>query len=153
MPHSTTNNVVSKITKPTAISLAALTALVATETGAGVVTFDNKTDINQNNKPYHYISQETQNVPDKATMNLFQFSRLYTIGKIPIIDFIIIYIFMYLLNSICGMYNYKLILVAAVPITIIINIITNKNVKINAVLLIILIISMYYLLTMNIEQT
>lgn len=91
------------------------------------------------------ISRDSFLRPD--TMNLLEFSRMYKLGQIPIIDFIIGYIFLYIINSICGKYDYKLILIITVPLVIIFNLFLNPNVKPTIGLGIILVISIYFLLT------
>jgi hypothetical protein len=85
----------------------------------------------------------------KSNLNFWQVARLYTIGRIPIIDFIIVYIILYIINSIKLHYNYKFILIAVIPIVILINIFINKNLKPSFILILIVAISLYFLVTTN----
>ena len=85
--------------------------------------------------------------PNPNQINLVEFTRLYKIGPIPVIDFIIIYICFYLLNSIYFDLDYKIILIATIPLTILFNLITNANCKVTNLILLILIVSTYYLIT------
>lgn len=85
-------------------------------------------------------------------INLIEFTRLYKFGQIPIIDFIFVYIIIYLVNSIYLDLDYKIILVGAIPITIVINLLMNKKCKTTNIIILVLIMSMYYLLTCNYEQ-
>lgn len=82
----------------------------------------------------------------KNELNLLNFSRLYKIGQIPIMDFIIMYIILCIFNAICFNYDYKIMLVATIPLTILIDIIFVKNIKITKLLLIIFFVSISYLI-------
>lgn len=119
--HLQSSTIIDKLTKPTSnINISLLTEFI-----------DN-TDTN--------IKSQNKNVT-----NLWQFSKIYTVGNIPIIDFLIVYIFLYLINSIYQKYNYKLVLIATIPFTIILNIFINKNIKISWIILLVLMISIYFL--------
>lgn len=96
-------------------------------------------------KQYYYEPNDSALPPSEKEISLLDFSRLYKIGKIPVIDFIIIYILLYSINSIYFKYDYKIILIVTIPITIIFNLFTNPQLKLSTIMLIILILSIFYL--------
>lgn len=83
------------------------------------------------------------NIKDK--INLLDFIRSYKIGKIPIIDFLIIYVLLYIFNKMYYHFNAKTIIIATIPITIIINIVLYHNTKFGNGIIIIMIVSIFYL--------
>jgi len=74
-------------------------------------------------------------------INLLEFSRLYKICEIPIINFVIVYIILYCLNCLHFDYDFKIILVAAVPITLIFSMISNPMLNMSISMMIVLIIT------------
>ena len=112
------------------------TQMTAAE-NTGTNTTINKKD---NKKGNNHLSDT------KNELNLLNFSRLYKIGQIPIMDFIIMYIILCIFNAICFNYDYKIMLVATIPLTILIDIIFVKNIKITKLLLIIFFVSISYLI-------
>lgn len=84
------------------------------------------------------------NIKDK--INIFDFVRSYKIGKIPIIDFLITYILLYMLNKMYYHFNAKTIIVSTLVITIIINILLYNNIKFNSGIILIMLISIFYLI-------
>lgn len=92
-------NIVNKITKPTSrINLSSL--------------------IDESSNQY---LQENIHEQEKQ-LSLWQFIRLYTIGKIPVIDFIITYIILHLFNLYYLHFDYKFILIMTILIVILFNI-------------------------------
>lgn len=83
---------------------------------------------------------ENKSVP-KSRMNLLEFSRLYKICEIPIINFVMVYISLYCLNCLYFDCNFKNVLLLTIPITLIFSIISNPKLKMSSTMLIILIIS------------
>lgn len=130
--------IANKINKP--ISTVNASALMGAAIGATAATV-----IDEDDSTNHNNIRNISKYPD--TMNLLEFSRLYKLGQIPIIDFAIGYIILYILNSICAKYDHKLILIITVPLVIIFNLLLNPNVKPTIALGIVCIISIYYLLT------
>lgn len=100
----------------------------------------------------NFINDKPEDDTVEEKINLWKFIRLYTISGIPLIDIIIVYVILYIINSLyCG-YNYKFVLILTVPITILFNMLTNKKFKLSIFILIVLIISIYYLLTSHFDQ-
>lgn len=92
-------------------------------------------------------------VPKKRReMNVYHFCRLFTIGEIPIIDFIIIYLLLYFLNKIYFQCCYKLVLIAAIFTTILFNITTNKNVRQSGYIIIIIVLGFLYLFKLSLAK-
>lgn len=82
-------------------------------------------------------------------INLWQFIRMYTISNIPLIDFIVVYVIIYIVNLLYLHYDKKFVLILTFPITILYNILSNNKLKITGFMLIIILISIYYLLTLK----
>lgn len=98
----------------------------------------------QFNKPLKtYYEDNEKPIP---RYSLLDFIRLYKIGGIPIIDFFIVYIILYMINKIHFNYDFKLVLVATIPVTIVFNLVINKKIKITLIIIIILLLSMLYLI-------
>ena len=132
--NTTSHSIANKIYKP--VNNINKTALENTLLASGLVIAE------EFNEP---VPRDSFMYPD--TMNLLEFSRMYKLGQIPIIDFIIGYIFLYIINSIWTKYDYKLILIITVPLVIIFNLLLNPDVKLSIGLGIILVVSIYFLLT------
>ncbi len=79
------------------------------------------------------------NPKTKPVTNLLEFSRLYKVCDIPIIDFIVTYIFLYYFNCLYFHHDFKIILIMTVPITLLFNILTNPNVQITSSIIVIII--------------
>lgn len=144
---SINNKLVNNIIKPVSTAKLGDLTTMAAATGAFVATVNNNDDNN------NYIRRSNSNpssIPaNEKKINLVEFSRLYRIGQIPIIDFIVVYIILYIVNALCWNFDFKFILVATIPITILFNIFSNKQLKISWVIIVILIICFYLLLTMD----
>lgn len=153
--YSNSANVINGISKPTyKINLKPLTKLAVASATANAIIFENSSSNDQKKTDIIYDNRNSNEQNDtilstEKQLNLWQFCRLYTIGQMPIMDFFVIYVILYSINTICTDYNYKLILIATIPLTIIFNIFTNKNIKISGLLILILLTSFYYLLTTN----
>jgi hypothetical protein len=144
MVYSNNNSLVNKIIKPTSnVNLIPLTSIALAGAGTEVIT-------NENNDG---SIAHTVTIPkNQEKLNLWQFLHLYTIGGIPIIDFFIFYVILYIVNALYLHCDYKLILLLTVPIAIVYNILTNKNLKISLFIVLASLISIYFLLTMNFEN-
>lgn len=127
MALSSIQNIASKLTKPTSYIDSDTIHQLLTHTNSNI-------DINPD-----------ANIDDD--LNLWKFSRLYTVGQIPIIDFIFVYIILYLVNYVFLGYNYKYILIGTIPLVILFNLITNPKMKISWFIVIIFIASIYLLFT------
>lgn len=141
---SKNHKISSQMTKPTSkTNLTPITnlMLVGAGIGAGTVILDES----DKNYTQSIISKSNEISNHKSQVNLIEFSRLYTIGQIPIIDFIVIYILLYIVNHIYLKFDYKYILIATIPIVICFNLITNKNLKISWGMLVVLFGCMYLL--------
>lgn len=92
-----------------------------------------------------------ENEKEKQKMSFMEFIKLYKIGKIPIIYFLVFYIVLYLINDILNHYgykhySYKMVLVATIPVTLIFSILTIKEVKITAIMGAILLLCVLYMI-------
>ena len=133
--------------KPTSkINFKPLVGATIAAAGAAAV-IDDDSDHKLDTQQIDYNKLDASLAPADRELNLWQFSRLYTIGEVPVIDFLIVYIILYLLNFMCSHYNYKFVLLATIPITIILNIFVNNKMKCTGVTMIILVISIYLLLS------
>lgn len=79
----------------------------------------------------------------QQTMNIINFSRLYKIGQIPVFDFIIIYVLLYIINRVYFHWDCKIILVVTIPITIVFNLLTNERIRLTNSMMILLLLSTY----------
>jgi len=91
------------------------------------------------------VESPNYKIKSENEINLVEFTKLYKVGQIPIIDFFMIYIIFYLINSLYLNLDYKIVLVATIPLTIVFNLITNDQCKISNMILLILVMSLYYL--------
>lgn len=87
------------------------------------------------------IPPPRQKQPD---LKLWKFIRLYKIGNIPIVDFIFVYIGLYIINSLWFHADHYLTLILTIPITLLLNIIFNKKIKITITIFFIIIIFLVY---------
>jgi hypothetical protein len=85
-------------------------------------------------------------IKNAQTINGFQYCRLYTVAGIPIIDFIITYIILYVVNSLWFRLHQGTVLVAAIPLTIILNLLINPKIQFNNFLMILMLISIFLIL-------
>ena len=104
------------------------------------------TAINKEIKFDNIVSDTTADTPKQ--MNLLDFSRMYKIYEIPIMDFVIIYIILYCLNCIFFECDFKIIFVATLMMTLILNIIFNDKIRVTTGLVLILIITMILFMIM-----
>jgi hypothetical protein len=100
--------------------------------------------VNRSTVTNETYSPSTNKYPEK--ISLLQFSRLYKIGGIPILDFVITYILLYILNATYLKLDYALILVATIPITIFFEMLTNKELNVTFMIILILVLSTMYVL-------
>ena len=147
MISNTTTNLSSKIVKPTSTISNSTANLLLASAGTGIIIMDSENPESNYNNNLLVTKEKTGNliIDEKKEMSLLEFSRLYKIGQIPIMDFVMIYILLYVLNSICLKYDYKYILIATIPLVILLNLITNKSLKMNWFLLVIVLGSIYLL--------
>ena len=147
MVYTNTNSIVNKIAKPTGIKMTPITSAILAGAGASVILdkVNNDNKIADNAVITRSSSAPTTASTGQEVINLWQFIRLYTIAGIPIIDFFITYILIYVFNSYYLHYDEKIILISTIPITIIYNLLTNKNVKMSWFLLAVIIISVFLL--------
>ena len=78
--------------------------------------------------------------------NLIDCVRLQRIGAVSLIDFVLIYILLYIVNAWYLQYDYKIIFVLAITLTIFINAIFNKQFKLSGLIMIIFLLSIIYLI-------
>lgn len=114
------------------------------------IAIDEKKNKKNKNKYAYNLNGKDYYVPNiENRLSLLNFSRLYKIGQIPIMDFIIIYIILCILNAIYFNYDYKFMLILTIPLTILSDIIFIKNIKTTKLLLIIFLVSIIYLIHMD----
>lgn len=100
----------------------------------------------------HSESIEPTEMETTENISLVDFSRMYKIGGIPIIDFVVVYIFLYVLNHFYFKFDFKTVLVGTIPITIILEFISNPKVKLSTTMLTILVLSIGYLIVNAMEN-
>lgn len=83
----------------------------------------------------------------KPQMSLLEYSRTFYIGSIPFMDFIFAYIIIYFINHYFIKASVKKTLIAAIPVTIIVNIFINKKFRVDMGTLVIFIICVLLLVT------
>lgn len=81
--------------------------------------------------------------------SLLQLARMYKIGGISIVDFIFVYIILYILNSFWLNLNYKFILLVTIPITIVFDLLVNDDFSLGLATSAVLIVSIVYLFLMD----
>ena len=140
------NPIIDNAIKPTS-RFASLGNFAIPAVTAGTVISDenNAVQYNGDNNNTKYSNQ-------KKEINLWEFSRLYKIGQIPILDIIIVYVIIYLFNSLFLNYNYKFVLLMIIPVTIFFNILTNEEFKISFFIILIFVISLYYLFSLDLRK-
>jgi hypothetical protein len=79
--------------------------------------------------------------PKKDKINLLEFSRMYEIYNIPFINFFIVYAILYGFNCLYFEYDFKLVLFATIPITILISMISNPELNLSIPMMILLVVS------------
>jgi len=92
---------------------------------------------------------------NKQYISLLQFCRLFTLDSIPIIDFVVIYVLIYLINLSYFRYDFKIVIILAILVTICINLIfNNDDVKLSLFIILAIIGCMYYLIanTSNVKN-
>lgn len=108
---------------------------------------NNKEQNGKIEKIYKYLDIKKHGHDEHSSISLLKFSRLYTFGSVPIIDFISIFLIFYVLNQLTYHYKFSTILFFSIAITICINLIFNKETMLNLFICITLIICLYYLLS------
>ena len=109
-------------------------------------------DINQLVTMLQMNDIKVQNKKPKSSQSditLGNFCRLYQINHIAIIDFVIGYIILYVLNRLCCHYNYQLILLASIVFVIVINLLINPKVRSSIFWIAILLIAIYFMVKIN----
>lgn len=101
-------------------------------------------DENKLDELYKLIDEIPPPNEKQPDLKLWKFTRLYKIGKIPIVDFIFVYIGLYIINSLWFHVDHYLTLILTIPITLLLNIIFNKTIKITMTIFIIIIIFLVY---------
>lgn len=103
-----------------------------------------------NNKSNNYLTKQSdfQKI-EIEQINLLEFSRLYKIAGIPIMDFVITYILLYCINALYLKYDCKIILILTFPVTIIFNMLINEKLKMTNLILLVLVLSIICLFNTN----
>lgn len=86
---------------------------------------------------------KAKNLP--MCMSLWDYSRMYEIGNIPIMDFIGAYILFYVVNSMYFKRDFRYVIFVTIFSVILLNILFNKRVKISITASIILLLCAYVL--------
>ena len=110
---------------------------------------NSKIDINQLANLLLDKSIDDNKRATQTEINIVDFCRFYKVGHIPVIDFLVGYVILYVLNNICPKFDYRLILIGTIPLVIIFNLATNEDIQTNLLLLLILVGSIIYLIKMN----
>lgn len=101
-------------------------------------------------------NQSTNQIDQSITLNhemsLFDFSRLYKIGGVPIMDFVFVYILLYAINSLYLNLNFKIVLIATIPITILLDFVLNSKLKISNIILTIMMLCTFYLFICSVRH-
>jgi|SRR5579872_257063 len=97
-------------------------------------------------RPRNYTNKISNSSNDKSPkeITLLHFMRLYKVGNIPIIDFVVVYLMLCVLNHLYFHLDYKIILISAIPFTIIFNLLADPNCKLSQSTLIVLAASIGY---------
>lgn len=98
---------------------------------------DTITDTNKKDDNLH------KNTP--MVINLWDFTRMYQINHIPIVDFIYVYLILYTSNILWLHYDYKNILIGTIPIVILLNLLFNEHIRISGFLILGFFICIFYL--------
>lgn len=114
--------------------------------GVGAALSNNQTYYKQTND-YH-SSDNKYNCENK--MNLYQFSRLFKIGGVPFMDFVTVYILLYISNNMYFNICNEKILVSTIPATVLFNYFIHNKPK--NYLLVTSIICIIYLFLMNMKK-
>lgn len=140
------SNIVSKINSTTSkINLTPVTQLALSTSGAAIIMDDVNDKILENER-----IMSTHTSKNQESLNLWQFSKLYKIGNIPIIDFFICYVVLYMFNCLYNFCDHKITLIATIPIVLIFNLITNPFVETSPLILIVIFLtSLYVFYTFN----
>ena len=115
-------SIIDKINKPT-LKMASLSKIAIPALVAGSIISA------EEDSPLYYMKEDknVMQIDTNKEINLWEFSRLYKIGQVPILDIILIYIILYLFNSLFLDYNFKFVLILVIPVTILFNVLTNKE--------------------------
>jgi hypothetical protein len=98
-------------------------------------------------RPYGDSYNTPYNAPHK--INLFQFLRMYKIGGIPIIDFVSIYVLLYIINKVYINANYKIVFLASIAITIFVDAVMITGIYTSKLMLLIFVLSVFYIIKME----
>lgn len=101
------------------MSLAGLSSILAS---SGVTVIDpNESTV------FVTPSAEMQTVAkNQQVISLWDFLHLYTVGGMPIVDFLIVYVILYVGNRFVLHYNQKIIIIATIALVILFNLVTSK---------------------------
>lgn len=80
----------------------------------------------------------------REKINLIDFMRLYKVGSIPIIDFIFVYFILYATNRIFMLTDHRIIIILTIPITLLIDLMSNPEVRLNGLIAILFALSLCY---------
>ena len=142
----TTASILNKITNPTSTLKTNNIAKMAGIFSIPAIASASVDDIDNDNSLDY--KENIDDVPESnGEINLWQFLRMYRIAEIPIMDWFIIYIFIFCLNSLYLHYDYKWVLLISIPMTILFNVLANKKFQVSGIIIIILVITTYYLVT------
>lgn len=145
---STTDKILSKISPASNINMNQLSQIVFPAIGASLI-MDNHSMNNEITNDKIINEKNINNTEQEKSLNLWQFLHLYTIGGIPIVDYILVYLALYFINKLFLKCYSKLILIGTIPLVILIHILINKNVNISPGMIIIFIICVTLLLLMK----
>jgi hypothetical protein len=126
----------------------AAAAAIAGAAGATVISEEaNDEDYTRNENSF--TQKQLANAEPISTI---EFARMYTVAGIPFLDFIISYIILWVINAFFPIFDQKTVLLGSVPITIVYNLMTNPNVKMNFFLLVVMMISIYFIVVWQLDN-
>ena len=91
-----------------------------------------------------FISTDNNKEPVKSK-SLLEFIRMYKIGNVPIMDFIIVYILLYVGNKLHFNLENQYIILSTVPITLLIDLLLDDEITPSVIMYGIIILTVFYL--------
>lgn len=117
-------------------------------TASGVTLIDelnNKQGLQKNT-----VSQSDIDASKK--LSLLQYLRLYTIFTLPVFDFLIFYVIMYIINCVYLKFNTIFVILSSIILTIMFNTVFNSQFKMSPIVFVVLSLCLYYLLSIKFTQ-
>lgn len=137
-----------KLTKPTTnANIATAKNIAIAGIGTGIILDDEISDRKANN-----LDTETL-FTSHPSMSLWNYIRLYTICSIPVADFLVVYLILYIINRLIFNYDYRYAIVLTAPLVIFINMVTNTEFEMSIFALVLIAASLIYLIKLRLDLT